>query len=146
MPKPYEGHCLCGGCKIVVDAEPMLNGLSLCHCQDCRHCSGGAFTPVVLVSTENLGVEGSVKEYSFVNPSSGNTVSRWFCTGCGSHLFSRLSTHPERTAVKAGNIEAFTKLPVILEVFTKDRWPSIPPIQGAMQCEGREINWRELVK
>jgi hypothetical protein len=78
-------------------------------------------------------VEGSAKVYESVNSMTGNTgerttsslyhlrpsmppsVYRWFCEGCGSHLHGYSSGHPEYTNVKAGNIEEFTKLPVIAE-------------------------------
>jgi len=83
--------------------------------------------------SDSVKTEGSVKLYS----SSGNTVHRWFCADCGAHLLSQSSAHPERSFVKAGVIDAFTKLPIVLEVFAKDRWPSIPPIPGAMQFEGQ---------
>ena len=35
--------------------------------------------------------------------------------GCGSHLFSQSSNRTDRICVKAGNIGAFTKLPVVEE-------------------------------
>ncbi|KAK2461125.1 hypothetical protein APHAL10511_006652 [Amanita phalloides] len=144
MPKPYAGQCLCGACKIFVDDEPMMNGLGLCHCKDCSRSSGSAFACAVALPTESVRVEGPVTDYSFVNALSGNTIGRWFCPRCGSLLFSRSSSRPHRTAVFAGNIEAFTKLPVILEVFTKSRWPSILPIQGALQCEDGDVKWSAL--
>lgn len=130
-----EGQCLCGGCKVIVNAEPMNNGLGVCHCKDCRQCSGTAYAAVALVPSDKVRVEGSVKVYTFKNSRTGNTVSRWFCEGCGSHLLSQSEAYPERYAVRAGNIEEFTKLPILREIFTKDRWPSIPPIPGAQQVE-----------
>jgi len=130
-----EGQCLCGGCKVIIDTEPLNNGLALCHCKDCRGSSGAAYAAVALVPSDKAKVEGSVKLYSFKNPRSGNTVSMWFCESCGSQLLSQSSAHSERYAVRAGNIEEFTKLPIIAEVFTRDRWPSIPPIPGATQVE-----------
>ncbi|KAF8623834.1 hypothetical protein AX15_006160 [Amanita polypyramis BW_CC] len=106
--------------------------------------SGSAFGCVVIVPVENAKAEGTVKRYSFINPLSGNTVSRWFCTGCGSHLLSQSSNRPHSISVKAGNIDAFTKLPVVLEVFTKDRWPSISPVEGALQVEGSVVRLSDL--
>jgi len=137
---PYEGKCLCGGCKIVVDAEPLLKGLAICHCTDCSRSTGGAFICGVPAPSDSVKTEGSVKLYALVNPLSGNTVNRWFCADCGAHLLSQSSAHPERSFVKAGVIEAFTKMAIVLEVFAKDRWPSIPPIPGALQVEDGQVS------
>ncbi|KAF8348465.1 Mss4-like protein [Amanita rubescens] len=131
----YEGKCLCGGCKIFVDSEPLLKGLVLCHCTDCSRSTGGAFACGAPVPRDSVKTEGSVKLYAFVHPSNGNTVSRWFCADCGAHLFSQSSAHPDRTFVRAGVIDGFTKMAIVLEVFAKDRWPSVPPIPGAVQVE-----------
>jgi hypothetical protein len=81
-------------------------------------------------------------------------VSRWFCENCGAHLLCQRSVDPERIFVRAGTIEAFTKMPIVLEgecvecevcdgtleltsniAWTKYRWPSIPAIPGALQME-----------
>ena len=42
-------------------------------------------------------------------------VSRWFCENCGAQLLSQQSAQPERSFVRAGIIEAFTKMPIVLE-------------------------------
>ena len=48
-----------------------------------------------------------------LRPSMSPSVYRWFCEGRGSHLHGYSSGFPEYTNV--GNIEEFTKLPVIAE-------------------------------
>ncbi|KAF8348464.1 Mss4-like protein [Amanita rubescens] len=140
---PYEGQCLCGGCKVFVDTEPRFKGMGICHCKDCYRSNGSAYACAVPVNSESVRAEGTVKLYSFVNPAS-HTVSRWFCSGCGSHLYSGTTARPERMSVKAGNFEEFTKLPVVLEIFVKDRWPGIPPIPGALQKEDGNVNLSEM--
>ncbi|KAF8348486.1 Mss4-like protein [Amanita rubescens] len=144
MPAPYTGQCLCGGCKVFIDVEPVttLGGMGICHCKDCTLSSGATYG--IPVPTKGVRVEGSVKLYEMVNSLTGNTVSRWFCSGCGSHLFGRSSGRPDFTNVKAGNIEEFTKLPIVAELFTKDRWPSIPPIPGAVQFEDGVVDASKL--
>ncbi|KAF8717610.1 hypothetical protein AX14_012107 [Amanita brunnescens Koide BX004] len=141
---PYEGKCLCGGCKVFVDGEPRFKGLGLCHCKDCAHSSGAAFACATSVDTGYVRSEGSVKVYSFVNPA-GNTVSRWFCSGCGSQLYSQTSARPDHMGVRVGNFEELTKLPVVLEIFTKDRWSGLSPIPGAVQVEDGNVNLTEPI-
>ena len=43
------------------------------------------------------------------------TVTRWFCTGCGSQLMHRSPTMGEDICVQTGNINAFINLPVGIE-------------------------------
>jgi len=142
MPAPYKGQCLCGGSQVFVDAEPLMGGLSICHCTDCAHSSGATYG--ALVPTESVRVEGSVKIHDLINSLTGSTVSRWFCIGCGSHLFGRSSGRPEFTNLKAGNFEEFTKLQIVVEIFAKDRWPSIAPIPGAIQFEDGVVDAGKL--
>ena len=82
--------------------------------------------------SDSVKAEGSVKRYTSMNPSNGNIgkwtyptsipsrvildlVSRLFCENCGAHLISQQSGNPERVFVRAGIIDAFTKMPVVLE-------------------------------
>ena len=41
MPPPITGGCACGAIRYEASAEPLL--MFNCHCEDCRHASGGAF-------------------------------------------------------------------------------------------------------
>ncbi|KAF8717606.1 hypothetical protein AX14_012103 [Amanita brunnescens Koide BX004] len=99
----------------------------------------------MFVNSEYVRSEGSVKVYSFVNPA-GNTVSRWFCSGCGSQLCCQSSARPDGMSVRAGNFEELTKWPIYLEIFTKDRWPGLSPIPGAVQTKDGNVNVAELMK
>ena len=139
------------------------------------------------MNSEFVKSEGSVKKYSFVNPTgktserenfirvcgidisltsiANQSVTRWFCSGCGSQLYGQSSARPERMSVSAGNFEEFTKWPIAVEskckrctvdatdridkthsVFTKDRWPGVLPIPGAIQTEDGNLNLNELLK
>ncbi|KAK2461122.1 hypothetical protein APHAL10511_006649 [Amanita phalloides] len=134
---PYEGRCLCGGCKVFLDDEP--RGLGICHCNDCSRNSGSPFICAVFVPSEKVRIDGPFKIYSYPNSSSGNMVNRWFCTECGSHLASQSSARTEYISPRTGIFEEFKKLPISLEIFTKDRWPSIQPIEGALQSEDGNV-------
>ncbi|KAF8623856.1 hypothetical protein AX15_006174 [Amanita polypyramis BW_CC] len=129
---PHQGHCLCGGSKVFVDADPTFN--IVCHCEDCRRCNGTAFSSQVLVPAKSAKVEGTYTTTD-VKALSGNVVTRWFCASCGSHLMHRSDFLGENICVQTGNVDAFIKLPVGMEIFTKDRWPSVKPMEGAKQID-----------
>ncbi|PFH48884.1 hypothetical protein AMATHDRAFT_148931 [Amanita thiersii Skay4041] len=155
----HEGVCLCGGSKVIVNANPEFNASTYfepragginhadeqpflpqitCHCSDCRQCNGTAFSCQVLVPATSAKVEGTVKTFDIKVPN-GNTVRRWFCTGCGSALMHRSEAHGDNICVQTGNVEAFTKLPIGMEVFVEDRWPHVPPVPGAEQIQGMPV-------
>ncbi|KAF8623859.1 hypothetical protein AX15_006176 [Amanita polypyramis BW_CC] len=127
---PHQGRCLCGGSTITVDADP--TSTMMCHCGDCIRCNGTAFSTQVIVPRESVKIEGTYKTFDVQVPS-GNTPTRWFCTGCGSQLMFYSKSLGEKICVHVGNIEAFTKLPVGKEIFAKTRWPSLKPVEGAQQ-------------
>ena len=82
---PYEGQCLCRGCKVFVHSEPLLkvcpNMLPL-FSRPIKiligpgHMSLGAFICGVTALSDSVKTEGSVKLHARVNPSTGNT-GKW---------------------------------------------------------------------
>lgn len=80
-----EGGCLCGEVRYRASPDPTTG--YYCHCRDCQLGSGSAFHVAVLApeqSFEQLG--GTVA--SFVKTAdSGNSITRVFCTRCGSPLW-----------------------------------------------------------
>jgi len=41
----------------------------------------------------------------------------------------------DQMGVQTGNFDAFINLPIKVEVFTKDRWKDVKPVEEAMQFE-----------
>jgi len=135
-PMPHKGRCLCGATTITVNAEPEFN--IICHCEDCRRTNGSAFSSQVLAPAASTTIEGSYKMFEVQVPS-GRTVTRWFCSGCGSHLMHRSAFTGDDLCVQTGNIDEFTKLPIGMELFVKDRWPAVPAVEGAQQIDGMPV-------
>jgi len=97
-----EGHCLCGAVSYAAEAQPMAT--LICHCRNCQRQSGSAFSVNVVVPTDSIVTQGTVKTFTDA-ADSGNTVARQFCPTCGSPLFSRLSANPAITVIKAGTLD-----------------------------------------
>ncbi|KAK7466321.1 hypothetical protein VKT23_005048 [Stygiomarasmius scandens] len=93
-----QASCLCGGTKFTVKGDPFL--YVLCHCLNCKKASGSAFLAnawfkeedVEIVSSEHLGtyIDSATK--------SGASLTRSFCTKCGSTMFIR----PDKRNLKKG--------------------------------------------
>ena len=74
--KVFAGQCLCGQVRISVHGEPLRTGI--CHCIDCRHESGSAFTFYGVWPAHQFESTGGAAEFR----------GRHFCPRCGSRLFS----------------------------------------------------------
>ena len=98
----FSGRCLCGLVRFECGAEPEFQ--ACCHCDDCRHASGGVYGSFVFVSGEALQITGEMRSYEHKSDR-GNTMTKHFCPTCGSHMFGSNSKTPERCAVWVGVID-----------------------------------------
>lgn len=78
----HSGHCLCGAVRFTA-AE--LGSFGICHCKMCQRWSGAAHFGVT-VARDDMKIEG--EEYISTFKSSP-IASRYFCSKCGSGLWSR---------------------------------------------------------
>lgn len=78
-----SGGCHCGAVRYEVQGEP--KHVALCHCADCRRCSGAPMVAWGAFAEEGLTlVSGAVRTRN----SSGASM-RSFCPECGTGLFFR---------------------------------------------------------
>ena len=97
-----KGNCLCGGIHYSSHLAPLST--AVCHCIDCQKQSGSAFSVNLLVQAEGFLVQGvSLGCYAKAG-GSGLPVKRYFCTRCGSALYSEIASMPGVLAVKAGTL------------------------------------------
>jgi len=86
-----EGGCLCGKVRYSADAEPVFVGV--CHCADCQHFTGSAFSTVIAVPAPALRVTGTLK--TFTKPGdTGKPMHRRFCPECGCGLMDEADALP----------------------------------------------------
>ncbi|WWD17906.1 hypothetical protein CI109_102351 [Kwoniella shandongensis] len=128
----YTGSCLCGACQVVVNSTE--DKQTACHCVDCQHTSGTAYSSNILPKQSDVKITGAVKEYGS-KAASGNTVTRVFCGECGSPLAHKSKAFGDAMAVQTGNLPDFRKVPYGAELFVKDRWTGLQPIPEADQVQ-----------
>ncbi|KAF9479578.1 DUF636 domain-containing protein [Pholiota conissans] len=88
--KTYHGSCLCRATKFTLSGEPFH--YTICHCKNCKHASGSAFLSHAIFKTSQFTItEGEclITHYADSDTQSGNTITRSFCSKCGSPLFLR---------------------------------------------------------
>ena len=75
------GRCHCG--SIQYDALGEAKHHAVCHCEDCRRCSGALLVPWIAFAPAGLAVtQGEPKVYR-----SSENGERHFCGDCGTGLF-----------------------------------------------------------
>lgn len=76
-----SGRCHCGSVRYTVSGE--MKHHAVCHCEDCRRCSGALVVPWIAFASADLAVtQGAPKVYR-----SSEHAERQFCGDCGTGLF-----------------------------------------------------------
>ena len=102
MAAPFTGGCRCRAVRYRCTSEPML--VLHCHCRDCQYASGGDGSTAMIVSADDMSIEGTFASFAST-ADSGNTVLRQFCATCGSPLFARSPVSPALLAIKAATLD-----------------------------------------
>lgn len=129
-----EGGCLCGKVRYQIDLKNHQTGN--CHCKDCQRQAGAPFVPFTSVDAV---------QFKWVSKPDGEyrateKAVRRFCTSCGSLLTWEGVDFPQRKTIVTSTLDVMTAtldkpedIPITYEIFTKNRWKSIPPVPGAEQ-------------
>jgi hypothetical protein len=94
------GSCLCEGVRFEISCE--LGPVRYCHCSRCRRGTGSAFSANSRVPRAGFSLlqgEALVSEYE-----QAPSISRAFCSRCGSPLYARLDAEPESIRLRLGTL------------------------------------------
>jgi hypothetical protein len=98
----YEGSCLCGGVRYVINGE--LGPIVYCHCSMCRKAQGTAFAANAPVVAADWRIETGAELLSSYDTPDGKT--RVFCSRCGSPLYSRKASLPGVLRLRIGTLDS----------------------------------------
>ena len=95
-----------------------------CHCTLCQRWTGGAGLTRVVAARKNFNVtKGQYRQYLIKQYCEGGVRGRYFCSNCGSSLFT---DDGEKYYVGAGTLEGVTLgLPYHYQVAFKAPWDTI---------------------
>lgn len=96
---PLTANCLCGSIAFRVQPSA-VSPIQVCHCSQCRRAQGGPFAtnmPVQAAGVELVRGKELLKGYE---SSPGKT--RFFCSNCGSPIYSTKDTVPGVFRMRAG--------------------------------------------
>ncbi|KAJ5966855.1 hypothetical protein N7501_003103, partial [Penicillium viridicatum] len=120
----YQGHCNCESIRITLPRQPPSS--TVCHCDCCKRAGGGALSVNYFVNEDELTVNdpnATLKMYEDKKSVSGNAVKRYFCSSCGSPVYTKTPKAPGKVFLKAPLFD--TASPPAAEVFINKQyqWP-----------------------
>lgn len=98
----YTGRCSCGQISLSISGEPAV--ARQCWCRHCQQIATGGPTHNAMFRTEDVAVTGQLASTSYV-ADSGNTLTAWFCPGCGCHIYAQSSARPHFRTVRLGVLD-----------------------------------------
>ena len=101
MSPALTGGCGCGAVRFEV-SEPLVSA-RYCHCTRCQHRTGTAASASGAVVPGSFRVVEGEDRLRVWKPEGG--AEKWFCGECGSALFTRDPSDPERIGVRLGAID-----------------------------------------
>lgn len=138
---PAEGGCQCGEVRYRLTGEPVF--LTICHCNECKRQSGGAFGMSLRMRAEDAAlVRGSPKTWT--RPAdSGAAVTCAFCATCGTRLWHDPVGSGFRH-IKPGTLDYPSQVAPRYEAWTKRKAPWLTVEGLAASFEGQPPARREV--
>jgi hypothetical protein len=118
-----EGSCLCGKVQYEIAGTPRF--MYQCHCSKCRSASGSAFATNIIVDAGKLKVARGEEALSRFESSSGKF--RYFCSACGSPVYSHGEKTKHIVSVRVGTLDQDPGLRPSYHAFSASRaaWDEI---------------------
>ncbi|KAL4879019.1 DUF636 domain protein [Aspergillus karnatakaensis] len=119
---PLSGHCLCKAVTYIANAEP--SQVVYCHCDDCQRQSGSTYSLYVMISPDQLSIDGPLETHKRTGRS-GYEVLRKFCRTCGCSLFIQPRSAEDELAIMGGSLDRDHKLRLqpSMELWTASKLP-----------------------
>ena len=123
---------------------PGLVDTFICNCTDCRKITASMFASNFTVADthlKHLRGRDNLKTFGQLRTiASGNTMTNYFCSTCGTLMYRVGSAFPGQSILRIGTVDDFhlheTKLRPRVEQFTKDRVGWLRGVEGVRQVEG----------
>ena len=135
-----NGACLCGKIRYEIEGEPRF--MYQCHCGKCRAASGASFVTSIIVDADNFRITAG--DESLAAFESSPRKFRYFCSRCGSPIYSHGEKTKHIVAVRCGTLKQDPGLRVAYHAFAASKAAWIDICDGQPQFP--EWPYPELVK
>lgn len=98
----YVGKCLCG--KVEIKIKGGISDIIHCHCSLCRKNSGTAFATNGFIDSADFEITSGEKDLSIFSFKPGR--NRYFCSNCGSPIYSSNEHDPARFRIRLGILDS----------------------------------------
>lgn len=96
------GGCLCKAVRFTASAAPIA--VRQCWCRDCQYWAAGSATVNAVFEAAAVSIEGKLS--TFVSQAaSGNTMTRGFCSACGTPVTSASNARPHLVILRVGTFD-----------------------------------------
>jgi len=118
-----HGACLCGKVRYEIEGKPRF--MYQCHCGKCRAASGASFAANVIVDAGRFRITAGNE--SLARHESSPRKFRYFCSACGSPIYSHGESTRHVVAVRSGTLKEDPGLRVAYHAFvaSKAAWTEI---------------------
>lgn len=118
------GSCLCGAINYQVMIDENIDTIVFCHCQRCRKWSGSAFNSAISIKATELSIVTGQDKINFF---AINGVNRYFCSECGSNLFTTRDNNKDYYRLRAGTLDSPINVHQKIHIYTasKANWDTI---------------------
>lgn len=126
MSTTFTAGCLCGAIRYECNGEPL--NLAHCFCTDCQKSSGTQMSSNMLVPADSVKLkQGKPAQYAKTGDS-GKTVTRFFCSNCGSTLWSEGEVIPGIRILKIGAFDdsSWVSMQAAIYMDSAPKWAARP--------------------
>lgn len=99
---PLTGGCGCGAVRFEV-SKPLISAL-YCHCTRCQRRTGTASSANAKPAPGSFRIVQGESDLRAWRPEGG--FEKWFCGRCGSAVYSRHPTDPDRVSIRLGAFDS----------------------------------------
>ncbi|PHS73241.1 MAG: aldehyde-activating protein [Cycloclasticus sp.] len=97
------GRCLCGAMTYEATAMPVMS--VTCHCTHCQKATGSAYSTNICVPSDAFNITGDTLTTYVDQGDSGMDLRRFFCSKCGSPIYTEADAMPGLSIIKAGTLD-----------------------------------------
>lgn len=126
MPLLFLGGCLCGAVRYECSGPP--SNVVHCFCKDCQRSTGTQMSTNLLVPSGSVRLtKGRPTQYSKPGDS-GKQATRYFCSNCGSILWSQGEAVPDLRILKVGTLDDSSWVIPRVSIYTDSapEWSTLP--------------------
>jgi hypothetical protein len=124
-----RGACLCGNVRYEIAGKPRF--MYRCHCGKCRAGTGASFATNVIVDTDKLTVTAGKESLARWESSPGKF--RYFCSGCGSPIYSHGEQTKHIVSVRSGTLTDDPGLKPAYHAFAASKAPWVK-LDDSLPC------------